>query len=88
VLDGYGKKLTQAKMNTAMERLREIIVKSLRQGDVFTRYSVSQYLLMLPLASYENTEMVLNRVTRNFRHAYPKMEILLHFSALPLDPAL
>ena len=88
VLDGYGKKLTQAKMNTAMERLREVVTKSLRQGDVFTRYSVSQYLLMLPLASYENTEMVLNRVMRNFRHAYPKMEMLLHFSALPLDPIL
>lgn len=88
VIDGYGKKITQAKMNTAMGRLREIIAESLRQGDVFTRYSVSQYLLMLPLASFENTEMVLNRVTRNFRHAYPKMEILLHFSALPLDPVL
>ncbi len=88
VLDGYGKKLTQAKMNTAMERLRDIIAASLRRGDVFTRYSVSQYLLMLPLANFENAEMVMNRVTRNFRRAYPKMELLLHYSALPLDPVL
>ncbi|HWQ57815.1 MAG TPA: bacterial transcriptional activator domain-containing protein, partial [Clostridia bacterium] len=86
ILDGYGKKLTQAKMNTAMERLREIIAKSLRRGDVYTRYSVSQYLMMLPLANYENTQIVMDRVTRNFKHAYPKMELLLHYSALPLDP--
>ncbi len=88
VLDGYGKKLTQAKMNTAMERLRGVIGASLRRGDVYTRYSVTQYLLMLPLASFENAEIVMDRVTRNFKHAYPKMDILLHFSALPLDPML
>ncbi len=88
VLDGYGKKLTQLKMNVAMERLRDIIATSLRRGDVFARYSVSQYLLMLPLANFENTQMVMDRVTRNFKHAYPKMELLLHFSALPLDPVL
>lgn len=88
VLDGYGKKLTLARQNMAMERLRDVIGKSLRQGDVYTRYSVSQYLVMLPLANFENAEMVMNRVTRNFKRTYPKMEILLHYSALPLDPML
>ncbi len=86
VLDGYGKKLTLAKRNAAMERLRDVIAKSLRQGDVFTRYSVSQYIIMLPLASFENAEMIMNRVARNFKRTYPKMELLLHYSALPLDP--
>ena len=69
-----------------MERLRDVIAKSLRQGDVFTRYSVSQYIIMLPLASFENAEMIMNRVARNFKRTYPKMELLLHYSALPLDP--
>lgn len=88
VLDGYGKKLTTAKLNTAMLRLREIITASLRRGGVFTRYSVSQFMVMLPSASFENADMVLNRITRNFRHTYPKMEILLHFSILPLNPLM
>ena len=88
VMDGYGKKLTQSRLNTAMERLKDVVRNSLRRGDVFTRYSVSQYLLMLPSASFENADMVLNRVTRNFKHAYPKMDILLHYTVLPLDPVM
>lgn len=88
VLDGYGKKLTTAKLNTAMVRLRGVITSSLRRGDVFTRYSVSQYMVMLPSASFENADAVLGRITRNFRRAYPKMEILLHFSILPLNPLM
>ncbi len=88
VMDGYGKKLTQTRLNTAMDRLKDVIRTSLRRGDVFTRYSVSQFLLMLPSASFENADMVLSRVTRGYKRIYPKMEILLHYSVLPLDPLM
>lgn len=88
VMDAKGKRLTQERMNAAMDRLKDVVRTSLRRGDVFARYSVSQYLIMLPSASFENAEMVMNRVTRSFKHAYPKMETLLHFSVLPLDPVM
>ena len=40
--------------NAAMSQLHSAIQYSLRRGDVFTRYSVSQYLIMLPTVSFEN----------------------------------
>jgi hypothetical protein len=43
------------------ERLRSSIQSSLRSGDVFTRCSATQFLLMLPSASFENAGMVLGR---------------------------
>ena len=35
-------------LKRAMEHLDDAIAASLRRGDVYTRYSVSQYLILLP----------------------------------------
>lgn len=86
LLDSHGKKLSQKQLNTAMDRLQEIIAESLRIGDTFTRYSVSQYLCMLPTASLENCDLVMQRITRNFKKKYAHMDILLQYSALPIEP--
>lgn len=88
VMDASGKKLPQKRLNLAMDRLYNVILASLRRGDVFCRYSVTQYLLMLPAASYENSNMVLQRISRNFKTAYPHMNILLRYSALPVEPVM
>lgn len=71
--------------NSAMERLREVIGGALRRGDIFTRYSLTQYLIMLPASSYENGEKVLRRVIRSFNNAYSKMPVLLTYAVLPVD---
>ncbi|MFI3313809.1 MAG: BTAD domain-containing putative transcriptional regulator [Eubacteriales bacterium] len=78
--------LTQKQLNTTMERLQDVIGLALRQNDIFTRYSLTQYLVMLPHANYENSQMVLNRVATAFRSQYPKMSVILQYKILPLDP--
>lgn len=88
VMDGAGKPMSQKKRNLTMERLMGVLNSSLRRGDVCTRYSVSQYLLMLPTASYENSSMVLERICRNYKQAYPHMNTLLHYSVLPMEPIM
>ncbi len=80
------KPLSQKQTNTAMERLKEVIGTSLRRNDVYTRYSVTQYLLMLPSASFENSQMVMNRIISGFRSQYPKAPVTLQYKVLPLDP--
>lgn len=69
----------------AMEHLQNTIYHSLRRGDVFTRYSVSQYLIMLP-ANFENSDMILNRIIKQFHRENSKMAVSLHYKLLPLDP--
>lgn len=86
VMDGRGKKLSQKQLNLSMDRLQEVIAGSLRIGDTFTRYSVSQYLCMLPTASLENCDLVMQRISRNFKKKYAHMDILLQYSALPIEP--
>lgn len=80
------RELTQKQTNATMDRLREVIATSLRRNDVFARYSVTQHLIMLPSASFENGQMVMNRIVSAFRSQYPKMPITLQYKLLPLDP--
>lgn len=54
-------------LSNAMDRLREVLVHSLRRGDVVSRFSVAQYVVMLPSANFEDSSMVMDRVTRAFR---------------------
>lgn len=73
-------------LNRAMTHLATAIASSLRLGDAYTRYSVSQYMIMLPTASYENGEMVLERIIRNFRKLYIRKELMVKYSLQAISP--
>lgn len=86
LLDHNGEPLGKKALNLNMERAKACIGSSLRRGDIYSRYSISQYLLMLPSASYENGENVVNRIVRAYRRQYPKADVSIHYKLLPLDP--
>jgi len=86
-LHGYGKKdLARRSLDTAMDHLQDIIVHSLRQGDVVTKCSVSQFIVMLPQANYENSCAVCQRIIRAFNRQYPHSPATIQFSVQPLEP--
>ena len=76
----------QRSRRTCMERLGGVIQGSLRQGDIYTRYSVMQYLVMVQSANHENCRQIIDRVQRGFKLSYPRAGYLLQFSILPLLP--
>jgi len=89
VTDKNGKRIVNTKKQSeAVGRLRTTIQFSLRRGDVFTRYSVSQYLVLLPSINYENTEMVLNRIIANFKRDNPTLAVKLQTGSQPVITAL
>jgi len=45
-----------------MKQLGMAIPGSLRKGDLFTRYSPSQYMLMLYSLTYEDCKMLINKI--------------------------
>ena len=71
-----------------MQNLLGVIRSSLRRGDVASRCSVSQYILLLPQANYENSCMVCDRIVKAFGRQYPHSPAVLRFSVQPLDPKL
>jgi len=85
VLGEGGEELPKRSLDRVMENLREVIRHNLRRADVVTRCSVSQYLLMLPQANYENSGMVCERVIKAFFRQYPHSPASLNYSVQPLE---
>lgn len=57
-------------LNTTMDQLLEVLVHGLRRGDVVSRYSGAQYVVMLPSANYEDATMVMERIVSAFHRQH------------------
>ena len=72
-----GVPLSNRSARYAMEKLRPVLVSSLRSGDIAARCSERQYLVMLIQANYENSEKVCARISRAFSAACPQSPALI-----------
>lgn len=75
----------QKLFTTAMDRLQEALRTSLRLGDVVSRFSASQYVLMLPTLTFENGQMVMARISKKFSTLYRSAGVRLTTTLMPLD---
>ena len=62
-------------LGRAAERMKMVIQGSLRASDIFSRYSVCQYVVLIPAATYENCEAVMERITRAFNKGYVRKDV-------------
>ena len=67
-------------MVRAMDALGKAISGSLRRGDVYARYSIAQYIVLLPTASYENGCNVMKRIVASFKKEYTRKELVIDYS--------
>ena len=81
-----GMELSKRSLSRAMENLQKQIRENLRRGDVAAQCSVSQFILMLPQANYENSCMVCERIIKAFCRQHPHSPAELHYSVQPLEP--
>jgi len=86
VVGKHNTQLTQKQQESAVTHLEEQIRMSLRRGDAAARCSVSQFVIMLPRANYEDSCMVCNRVIRAFFRKYPRAEVDIQFTVCPIQP--
>lgn len=80
-----GKTLAKRSLDRAMDNLGEQIRLNLRRGDVFSRCSTSQYVIMLPQANFENSCVVCRRLIAAFDRRYPHSPIRIHYMVRPLS---
>ena len=84
--DRDGEPLSTKRCGEAMDALHNAIYHVLRTGDVFTRFSRDQYLIMLPSSSHENAAVALERVLANYRRSLSGMTTQVQYSILPVLP--
>ena len=81
-----GSALARRSLDGVMEKLPPLLRGNLRRGDVISRCSVSQFVIMLPQANYENSCMVAERLTGAFYRRYPHSSARLRCMVQPLLP--
>ena len=67
-------------MVRAMDSLGKAISGSLRRGDVYARYSIAQYIVLLPTASYENGCSVMKRIAASFKKEYTRKDLVIDYA--------
>lgn len=65
--DSNGDIPSQNPLNKAVQRLQSCISHSLRGSDVFARYSVSQFVVMLLNTNEQNGSIIMKRIEKAFR---------------------
>lgn len=86
VSSAHHEQFTTRALARQMELLLEVARTSLRKGDVISRFSASQYVLLLPTVTYESGTVVLERIRTAFRRAYPKAPVAILVKLRPLKP--
>ena len=71
-------------LQKTMERLRGIILQSLRKGDIFSRMNPTQFILLLPCNTEQNAHMISNRIRTTFQKHNTSPNIKLHYHISPL----
>ena len=86
VTDKEGEDLPKRSLDRAMVNLREQVRTNLRKGDIASRCSVCQFILMLPQANYENSCMVCRRIITAFNRQYPHSPARIDYAVQSLNP--
>ncbi len=84
--DAQGEIPEQNILQPAMAVLREVIMYSLRRGDLFAQYSAAQYIIMLPATAFEDSAIVIDRIVRKFENQAHPCSVVLHCLREPMDP--
>lgn len=88
VTDVKGKVPKIEVVSKSTKELQESIRICLRRGDVFTKYSVSQFLIMLPNITIEDSDVVINRVIKHFKKNNMRLPVNINYKIQPLEPQI
>ena len=84
--DSQGEVPSQEVLSPAMTALKETIMYSLRRGDLFSQYSNTQYIIMLPGTAFENSDIVIDRILRSYEMSIREFGVMLHCLKEAMEP--
>lgn len=77
--------LTRRTQENVMKKLSESIKHSLRSGDIYSRYSTAQYVILLPQADFDNSQMVMERIVRCYKQDHSHSPARLAYTIQAID---
>ncbi len=73
-------------LSDSMEKIKTVIMNSLRKDDLISRFSRTQYLVLLSNINFENTELVLNKLVQKINKACINKHLMVTGHLQPLEP--
>lgn len=73
-------------LKSSMQLLKETILANLRRADVVSAFSSIQFVLMLPSTTYENAEMICQRIIDKFSGKATSERVKIVANVRPLKP--
>jgi len=80
----YEQRFDNLVLDNIMKQLLHVSQTNLRRGDTISRYSVMQYVILLPSVTYEMGRLVLDRIKKAFYNEYVKSSVVLTYKLRPL----
>ena len=80
----YEQRFDNLVLDNIMKQLLHVSQSNLRRGDTISRYSVMQYVILLPSVTYETGRLVLDRIKKAFYNEYVKSSVVLTYKLRPL----
>ena len=87
VKDPAEKNMSQKSRDLVMTNLKDVVCSNIRRGDVATRCSASQFIVMLPRADYDSSCMVCERIIRAFYRSHPHSPAEITYMVHAVEPA-
>ncbi|HBJ17846.1 MAG TPA: hypothetical protein DDY81_08685 [Clostridiales bacterium] len=78
------KAFPRSSVDRIMGQLSQQIRLNLRRGDAFCQCTVSQFAILLPGTSYEDTQKICDRILKAFHRAYPYINANVSYLIRPL----
>ncbi|MGI5892720.1 MAG: BTAD domain-containing putative transcriptional regulator, partial [Bacillota bacterium] len=85
ITEKNGREFPVHKLDKVFDTLKDAIIFSLRKDDIVTRYGRTQFLLVLSNLTYEDGNMVLDRLVRNINASDIGSELEIYGQIQPLD---
>lgn len=79
------KEISDRSRDLAMKNFQAHLLASIRSGDVATRCSSSQFVILLPKADYENSCMVCSRIIGSFFRKHPHSPAEITYTVHPME---
>ncbi len=80
----YEQRFDNLVLDNIMKQLLTVAQTNLRRGDTISRYSVMQYVILLPSVTYETGRLVMDRIKKAFYNEYVKSSVVLTYKLRPL----
>ena len=72
-------------LGATMDQLLQVMVGNLRRGDVVSKYSGAQFVVMLPAANFDDSTMVMERIVSAFYRQHRRNFLKLSYRLRALD---